>query len=85
MDIKYSKNAEIFKRSWHIVQEGLPVILRDKTTRLPMQSFEFALGRVPFLTENVPIYQTLLQYYITNQTSMARKAVGKTFQGFSVH
>ena len=83
--IKYSKHAEIFKRSWHIVQDGMAVILGDKTTRLPMQSFEFGLGPVPFLTGNVQIYRPLLQYFIKNQTSMARKIVGKTFQGFSTH
>ncbi len=34
--IKYVKNAETFKRQWHIVQEGMPIILRDKTIRLVM-------------------------------------------------
>ncbi len=65
-DIKYIKNAEIFKRSWHNVKEGVPFILRDKTTRLPMQSFDFAPGTLPFLTGNVPIYRLLLQYFLRN-------------------
>ncbi len=64
--IKYIKNAETFPIPWQNVHEGMPVILRDKTTKLPMQSFEFAPGTLPFLTRNVPIYRLLLQYFIKN-------------------
>ncbi len=62
--IKYIKNAETFKRPWHIVQEGMPVILRDKRTRLPMQSFEFVSVILPFW-RNVPIYH--LYYNISSK------------------
>ncbi len=64
--IKYIKNADTFNRQWHIVGEGMRVILRDKTTRHPMQSFEFAPGTLPFFKRNVTIYRLLLQYFIKN-------------------
>ncbi len=55
---KYIKNAETFPIPWHIVQEGMSVILRDIETRLPMQSFEFTPGTLPFLTRNVLTFIT---------------------------
>ena len=58
--IKYIKNAENFKRPWHIVQKGMPLILRDKTTRLPMQSFEFAPGTLPFFDKKCTNLQTFI-------------------------
>ena len=83
--IKHSKNAEIFKRPWHIVQEGMAIILRDKTTRLPMQSFEFSPGTVPFLTGNVLIYRVLLQYFIRNKHQRLEKQQGRLFKACFAH
>ena len=60
---KVYTNAETSKRLWNIVQEGMPVILRDKTTRLPMQSFEFAPGTLPFLTRNVTNLPTCIRIF----------------------
>ena len=65
--IKYIKKCRDFKRPRHNVQEGMPVISRDKTTRLPMQKFEFAPSTLQFLTGNVPIYQFYCKNYIPSK------------------
>ncbi len=83
--IKYIKNAEIFKRPWHIVQEGMPVISRVKTTRLPMQNFEFAPSTLQFLTGNVPIYRLLLPYFIKIKHKWLEKYKGRHFKACFAH